>query len=358
MIYAKVKNILFSLYYKLMCCFFSQKNIILYTSSRNDLFSNISSIAHEFDIKNIKYIMLTCDEKTDNKLLFFRKLATAKVLVIDADSPAAKIELHRSTYLIQCWHAGGAYKKIGFDAKRKGISSEVEERRLTRIHRCISYFVCTSYETAEIYSRAFHLDRKKMLIFGMPRLDSIIQKMPLAAPEDFTILYAPTFRTKNNIRQMPTPPDILKFRSQLESVFNSSIRFAFRGHPTAPGLMDFQGWEDWSALSQAEALQRTSILITDYSSIFFDYLPFRRHIIFYVPDIERYQNEEQGLYFSPYDLFPKTTCATEKELIDIVMNCNSLDIDYESVWRKYMKACDGHATKRLCSFIEHLMERS
>lgn len=358
MIYAKIKYILLLLYYKFMCYIFLQKNIVLYTSSNKDSFSNISSIASEFDSKNIKYTILTCDDKKNNKFLFLRTLATARVLVIDADSPAAKIELHRNTYLIQCWHAGGAYKKIGFDAKRKGISPELEERRLTRIHRCISYFICTSHETAKVYSRAFRLDRKNMLIFGMPRLDSIIQKMPFAAPEEVTILYAPTFRTKNNIRKIPSPPDILEFRSQLESVFNSSIRFAFRGHPTAPGLMELQGWEDWSALPQSEALQQTSILITDYSSIFFDYLPFRRPIIFYVPDIERYQNEEQGLYFSPYDLFPKTTCATEKELINILMNCKSLDIDYESVWRKYMKACDGHATKRLCSFIEHLMERS
>ncbi len=353
-----IKKFSLSLFYKVLSYCLPKTILILYVSSKNDLFSNISSIANEYDLRGVKYIVLTYQDKIRRPFYFVRMLASAKVIIVDAAPPAASIKIHKNTSIIQCWHAGGAYKKMGFDAKRKGYSPEDEEKRISRIHSGISYFVCSSYECAKIYAMAFHLNIEKMLIFGVPRLDATIKKIPFVVPERFTILYAPTFRTDDQGRRfIPAPPDIKVLKKELCPVLGSDIHFAFRGHPTSPESINSEGWENWSALPQNEALQKTSVLITDYSSIFFDFLPFNRPIIFYVPDFFTYISKERGLYFSPQDFFPETTCFNQQQLVYTLVKCKGMNVNYKSIWDMYMAACDGYATERVCSFVEQLMEK-
>ena len=356
-VYISIKKRIIILTYISISHLFPQNKIVLYASSHNDIFGNISSIARALQKKNIKFTLLTQERKKLSPVFFYAVLARARVLVIDADSPAALVRLHPKTCLIHCWHAGGAYKKIGFDAKRKHCNADDEEKRIARIHRCISYFVCSSQETAKIYARAFRLDMSRMLVFGMPRLDAVIRSMPLPEPEECAILYAPTFRTRGNCRQLPPPPDARFLRTELQPVFGAPLRLAFRGHPTTPAPQELNGWEDWSALPQNEALRRASILITDYSSILFDYLPFRRPLVFYVPDLAAYRQEERELYFSPDETFPETTCATERDLVRVLKACRNRKTEYQHFWNTYMSACDGHAADRLCTFIQRHMER-
>ena len=334
-----------------------KKNIILFSSSKRDQFGNISSLECYFHKKNIKFKRIFKEQLKSEPFYFLISLAQARVLVIDASSPAARFGLHHKTCLIHCWHAGGAYKKIAFDAKRKNCRDVDEEIRIKRIHRCISYFVCSSSETARIYAKAFRLKLCQMLVFGLPRLDTCIQNSIYESPFNYTILFAPTYRTQEkNCRYLPPMPDAAFLRSALRRQIGEDVRLAFRGHPTAPVPANLTGWENWSDISQLEALNRASVLITDYSSIIFDFLPFNRPIVFYVPDIDKYQCCERELYFSPYDIFPKTTCADLHNLIRILADCRYMKVDYKEFWQKHMSACDGKSTQRLCTFIQEIMK--
>jgi len=347
-----------NLTYHICSLFYAQDKLILYSSAPNDGFGNIASLEKWFDAHRVKYLKLTQKMMIESPISFFLRLASARVLVIDAGSPASRVALNTKTELIHCWHAGGAYKKIGFDAKRKGIEDYKEEKRIKRIHRCISYFVCTSTNTAEIYAKAFRLHKSKMLAFGLPRLDKCLSMKSYTSPDVYTVLYAPTYRTKaTGERYLPHDLDMHLLKYSLTKCFGESICFAFRGHPTIKGYT-IEGWEDWSDISQDEALRKASVLITDYSSVFFDFLPYSRPIVFYVPDIEDYQKNERELYFSPYDEFPETTCGDLESLIEILVRCKSIDVDYTNFWNKHMLACDGKSTERLCGFILERMKRS
>lgn len=351
-----MRNIRNFVVYWIAALLLPKKNIVLFSSSKNDQFGNISSLEFYFQNENIKFKRIFKEQLKSDPFYFLFILAQARVLVIDASSPAARFGLHHKTCLIHCWHAGGAYKKIAFDAKRKNYKDENEENRIKRIHRCISYFVCSSVETAHIYAKAFRLASHQMLTFGLPRLD-VPMKEPIPEPPfNYTILFAPTYRTQEkNSRHLPPMPDAVSLRSVLEKQLGESVRLVFRGHPTAPVLADLTGWENWSDMPQSEALKRASVLITDYSSIIFDFLPFNRPIVFYVPDIDEYQYYERELYFSPYDVFPQTTCADLHNLIRILAECRYMKVDYDEFWKKHMSACDGKSTQRLCAFIQEIM---
>lgn len=345
--------------YRFASILFSQNKLVLFSSFINDEYENINSLAQVLSRKNIPFIKIAQKQLTIHPYRTLIALARAKVLVIDAASPAAYVRLHKNTCLIHCWHAGGAYKKVAFDAKRKNCDDSNEEKRIRRIHRGISWFICTSKATAEIYSKAFRLPLERMLIFGSPRLDTIIQCAATPSPATYTVLYAPTYRTKNkNIRYIPKLPDGNALRGKIISQLGENVKLAFRGHPTAPIPDELRGWENWSHIPQHEALCRASVLITDYSSVFFDFLPFNRPIVFYVPDLNEYINYERGLYFSPYDLFSKTTCTNEQNLINILIQCRNMKVDYSDIWGKYMSACDGRASERISDFIQNIMKGS
>lgn len=353
-LYQSGKNI----FYRLVSAIIPQNQLVLLTSSPEDKFGNITALAKKLKEMAIPFYQLDRKQFQKHPLRALVTLARAHVFVIDAASPVSRLKLHRNTRLLQCWHACGAYKKIAFDAKRKNYNDANEEIRIQRIHGRTSWFVCTSQETARTYSKAFRLPLDRMLVFGSPRLDAYIQDSLCPAPAVYTLLYAPTYRTRDDsTRYIPPPPDAEALRAGLTARLGETVRLAFRGHPTAPVLPAFDDWEDWSNLSQQEALRRASVLITDYSSIFFDFLPYRRPIVFYVPDFDEYQRQERELYFSPYDAFPETTCSDERTLLNVLTQCRHMKTGYEAIWQKHMSACDGKSSERLCTFIKKIMKR-
>lgn len=345
--------------YRLASTLVQQDRLVLLSSSPDDKFSNITALSEKLRERAMPFIWMTREQLQAHPLRSLVSLARARVLVIDAASPAARIKLHRNTCLIHCWHAGGAYKKVAFDAKRKNYDDASEEKRIRRIHRGIDWLVCTSEETASTYAKAFRLPLERMLVFGSPRLDATLQEVNFPAPSTYTVLYAPTYRTHGKkVRYLPPLPDAEALRATLVSRLGENVRLAFRGHPTAPDPEHPEGWENWSHIPQHEALRRASVLITDYSSIFFDFLPFNRPILFYVPDFSEYLRHERELYFSPYDAFPETTCSDERTLMQMLVQCRHMKVDYGEVWQKHMSACDGKASERLCAFIQKIMKRN
>ncbi|MBO4335972.1 MAG: CDP-glycerol glycerophosphotransferase family protein [Desulfovibrio sp.] len=344
-----IKNLTRNLYYRFFCILKKQNSIILYSSSNNDQYGNITALAEEFKKRKIPTVSITAEWFFANLYAGLRLLASAKVIAIDASSPATVVPLIKKTILINCWHALGAYKKIGFDAKRKGVDARREEKRIRRIHRSLSYFITSSPYTSRIYAKAFHLEDCQMKAYGSPRMDAVLSS-PRKAPELTSILYAPTFRTKHSTRFMPQLPDAKKIKDALAKN-GISARLCFRSHPTVPGPFASDGWEDWSQLPQLEALEQASLLITDYSSIFFDFLPFCRPILFYVPDYQLYIDHERELYFSPYELFPETTSSNEADLVIKIVENIGCPKNYDSLIERYLSSCDGTSTKRICDFI-------
>ncbi len=354
----RVKIIARIFFYWLVSHIVRQDRLILYTSSKNDLYRNISSLAGELTLRGVPFELLSYEELLIHTYPSLALLARAKVLVIDSSSPAAFVRLSDNTCLINCWHACGAYKKIAFDAKRKGFNDAAEEKRITRIHRCLSYFICSSEHTAEVYARAFRLRPEQMKVLGSPRTDSLLERsraLTVSETQPVTVLYAPTFRTKDGSRCMPDVPDV---QGLAKALGNRDVRFAFRCHPSLTGSFEAPGWEDWSAVPQIRALEQTAVLITDYSSVFFDFLVFERPVLFYVPDIDAYQAEERELYFSPVEVFPETTCRDFRSLCTCLARFYGKRVSYRDFWATHMGACDGQSTRRVCDFIVSCFTRA
>src|SRR5699024_2801363 len=110
-----------------------------------------------------------------------------------------------------------------------------------------------------------------------------------------------------------------------------------------------------SALDTNELLSVVDILITDYSSIFFEFLPTKKPVLFYAYDAKDYQ-KKRGTYIAMEEL-PGPLCHTLNEVIISIRNIDEVKKDYHHVYQRFAeKFCyhdDGQATARFVDTVFH-----
>ena len=111
---------------------------------------------------------------------------------------------------------------------------------------------------------------------------------------------------------------------------------------------------DNSTLTTDELLPVTDLLITDYSSIIFEYSIYKKPMLFYAPDMEAY-GVERGFYLD-YQTLPGKIVTRQEELAGevrrVLADSKAAACETEAFYEAYMSACDGNVTKRLADRME------
>ncbi len=98
----------------------------------------------------------------------------------------------------------------------------------------------------------------------------------------------------------------------------------------------------------------TDLLITDYSSIIFEYSIYKRPMLFYAPDMVEY-GVERGFYLD-YNKLPGTIVTKKEQLAEEVVRAlegsDGQTAAVEAFYDTYMSGCDGTVTKRLADLME------
>lgn len=279
-------------------------------------------------------------------------LAKAKVICLDQSNwYLTNIRIDKNaTDVIQLWHAGGAYKCFGLDGIDYRRDVIKEKTRVSRIVRNFSYAITSSPKLNIIYARAFGLNVDNVFSFGLPRSDSYTECKKQNEKHKLTILYAPTFRTViGRNRKMAMVLDLNKLSDCLPE-----YEIIYRIHPSLKKFINFnEKVVDCSEQSLQEVLSRVDILITDYSSIIFDYCCFRGKILFFVPDIVEYQHERR-LYFNPLIKY-KSHSSTKLE--ELILQIKFAENNTSELFEEYMSSCDGKVCDKIVKFIQILFWR-
>ena len=167
------------------------------------------------------------------------------------------------------------------------------------------------------------------------------------------ILYAPTWRdNQHNSNMGYTYKTEVNFDLLKEKLQNDYI-ILFRAHYLVANSFDFEKYKgfiyDVSRVDDINDLYIISdMLITDYSSVFFDYANLKRPIVFYMYDFEEYRDELRGFYIDIKELPGKIT-KTETELIEAIDNTKEFIYDekYRKFNEKFNYLDDGQAAKRV-----------
>lgn len=325
---------------------YRDRKCILFVYSKNsEKFGNLpllySSLRDDLSVKKI-----------DDKLLLknIYMLSKARIVCVDqATVLLSNLRINKNKVeVIQVWHAGGAYKQVAFDAY-DGTGKDFA--RILRIHGNTTKIIVSDEKLVDIYANAFRLHKKDVLPLGLIRSDLYNGHYDSENSGRF-ILYAPTFRTDELGKR--TLGDLFgKLRKINQSIKEHGDKLAVRLHPSLCGInLGDLDVENWSMLPLQECLEKTHTLITDYSSIFFDFSMFDGCIFWYVEDIEYYVSQQRRLYFNPVEKFPDFCALSVEELIDKLYSPHKLNCS--SVRSEFMSACTGNSCSNVVELINKL----
>ena len=322
---------------------------------------------------NLDYIKKEFEKRGDfqfnffykDKLSFssFKRLATSRyVFLNDNFFPLAFMNFKKDTKVIQLWHAPGAFKKFGASSDNKSRNI------LGKISRNIDYLITSSDNIEDYYSEAFQINKSKIKSLGLPRADYYFKnhnldklrdnfdsKYPIAKNKKI-VLYAPTFRDNQHNKNTYSHSlnlDLKKVHKSLGDNYVVALRLHYLvSESLAGGLPD--GVIDVSNYPDITKLYLVSdLLITDYSSVMFDFSLTNKPMYFYMYDLKEYRDILRGFYFDISEL-PGAILETEENLIS-ALNDKDYEIKYrdkyQSFRNKYVYLDDGKAASRCVSLI-------
>lgn len=299
----------------------------------------------------------------------YKYYATAKYWVVNSRIPDV-IDRREGQIYLQCWH-GTPLKRLGMDIEVKGTNAKYTSEELVEKYvndsRKYSYMTSPSAFCSEKFISAFGLNligHEDIIIEeGYPRNDDLINfskedasriKKYFGIPEDKkVILYAPTWRDNQyNANDGYTFKEEVDF-SRLREKLGDKYVILFRAHYFVANKFDFNKYEGFiynaSSYDEINDLYIISdLLITDYSSVFFDYAILKRPIIFYMYDLDYYRDDVRGFYIS-LDELPGTIIQEEKELAEQIIKCENWEPDekYIKFNETYNYLDDGKACERV-----------
>lgn len=257
-----------------------------------------------------------------------RQALSAGVWFTSAGLPAYGTGLHKKRLIINLWH-GVPLKKIALlDPNLKKAARIYFKKIFSENYTCI---LTTSHELIPLMARSFAVSEDKIKVWGQPRNDGLFQKndcreilgqlFPDLPEYTKTVLYAPTFRDYGQVQLFPFKDFDQK---QLEAFLDEKNMLLFiRTHVAEQGSAAPYLGKRIRFLGNEQAEDVTGILnifdclITDYSSIYIDYLLTDKPMIFLPYDRQQYL-DGRGMNFDYDDVTPGPKPETFNDFLDAI----------------------------------------
>ncbi|MCC5803165.1 CDP-glycerol glycerophosphotransferase family protein [Rossellomorea vietnamensis] len=315
---------------------------------------------YNFEGKGLKYI-----KRFSLKWLF--TMPRAKYWVTNSRFPLWIPKPEHTTYL-QTWH-GTPLKRLAADMQEvhmPGTTTEKYKRNFISEAGKWDYLISPNGYSTEIFRRAFRFD-KEMIESGYPRNDVLYNqdnedtnqmlRGTFGIPADKkVILYAPTWRDDQFYAKGKYRFDLELDLQRMKEEFGDEYVVLLRMHYLVAENLDISHYEgfvyDFSNHEDIRDLYLIAdLLITDYSSVFFDYANLRRPMIFFAYDIDQYKDKLRGFYFDFENEAPGPLVKTTGEVIQAIKEFErtdfALDDSFESFYRKFCYLESGQSTKRV-----------
>jgi len=335
------------------------KKIILYRSKRIAL-----------DGVNVEHALLKSREGQafllHSRVMFIKHTPTSNLVYPLVDG------LH---YLINLWH--------GIPLKRIGFASRDQQNNLERLGRehsqCKAVIASSKVDRMAMASAFYPLQYNDIWVTGLPRNDFIVREYE-ALPEDLQqeferlktrlagrrlVLYAPTFRNAQkdgyyrfNQSELAT---LARLLDQHGAVLGIREHLADTTHSYSSQLSSIGAIPLGDGLyANIEILYRqTDVLLTDYSSCFFDYALTGRPIVSFAYDRAQYEGKERGFFYHMDDVFPGPICESFDQVIAALDSAlsgkDARHENYEQIVRMFFDYIDDQNSSRLVKNLLNLL---
>lgn len=316
-------------------------------------FNDLSSKEHIQGIRKVKIMSLK----------YFYELCTSKVVITNFRT-VDMFKKRKSQYYIQTWHSSLRLKQIEKDAENS-LPEHYIKMAKEDSKKCDLLLSGCKYST-DIFKRAFWYDGE-IFEHGTPRNDLLarvdeqykaeIKKKLNISNDTKLVLYAPTFRKNDDLEVYNL--DYKEVLNSLKLKFGGEWRFCVKLHPHLISKSEQLNYgDDVIDLTKYDDIQEllaiSDVLISDYSSLMFDFGLTKRPCFLYVPDLEEYTNQDRKLYFDIEQLpFINTKSST-----DLVTEISMFDKEkYNKELEIFLDSIGSFENGDSCEkLVEHISE--
>ena len=286
-------------------------------------------------------------------------LCTARILVSNVRN-LPDYRKRKGQFYLQTWHGVMWFKRVEKDAEPLLGREYVERAKLDG--KMCDLFIANNASDEELFHTSFWYDGPVMRC-GTPRLAPVVRRDPaqrervlkaLGVPTHCkTVLFAPTFRDQNT--SYVPPLDTTRLIDALQDTFCGEFVCLLRLHPNVPaGSFPLTEWVvDASSIGDIqEVLAVADVLVTDYSSICFDYvMGVPRPVYMFIPDMDDYLSSARKPY---HDL---SECPLD-ELCEAVRSTNLEELQrrYRGFLAEYGFEDDGNGAQDVAALLVDVCE--
>lgn len=360
-----------------------ENDLILFEANLGKNYTGNPKYLYEYMIshpqyRNFRYVWVYSDPDTDKipgspvivergSKEYFYYLAKAKYRINNIRFPIPHKKAGQ-VYL-NTWH-GTPLKKLGFDIEVEGpekqafgslyneslnwdymtVDNDYGEEKLVSAFHFEGTVIKKGYPINDIY---YDEERKARVKKRLYEAYPILQKKKV-------ILYAPTWRDLKGdyVRgyEFSLPFDLGKLYDGLHEDYVILVKLH---HLIADNLQIPEKYKDFILNTSneediMELLCVTDILITDYSSVFYDFASARKPMLFYMYDLEEYLNETRGTYVS-VDTLPGPIIKDDETLLKYIKKAESPDYEYtqrlNEFCDEFAKYCHGESSADVLDIV-------
>lgn len=303
---------------------------------------------------------------------YFYYMSKAKYWIINCKMPTYICKKSEQIYL-QTWH-GTPLKRLAHDIiapegatfYRSGVSFDKMCHSYDVDVARYNYMISPNKFCTEVFQTSFQIDRQRLIETGYPRNDFITNATPedvIALKQKFhlpldkkVVLYAPTWRDNSYVASGYTFDLKADFKKWKE-ILGEEYIVVFKPHYLIINKYENDHSLDgflYSISADAEINELyvlSDILITDYSSVFFDYAVLNRPIYFYMYDIDEYKGELRGFYLDIYKELPGKIYEDEKEMLEDVKS-NTFNYSYLEIFNdRFNSEHTGNCAQKVIDIV-------
>lgn len=347
----------------------NEKKVLFLSDSRSDLNGNFAFVYDELVRRGGYEIHTMLKPTIESKMSIFEKfrflynVATSKYILLDDFYPKIySFSLRKGAELVQLWHACGAFKTFGFSRLGKKGGPKIRSKN----HRNYTKAIVSSEKIRKHYAEGFGISEDNVVATGVPRtdiffdeeykrekMDELYDKYPILRGKK-VIMFAPTFRGNG---QKTAYYDFDKFDiEKMYNEFGKEYVVIMKLHPFVKNVPKIdEKYSDFIIDLSTEReindlLFISDILITDYSSVCFEYSLLNRPMIFFAYDMEAYIASRDFYY--PYKSFVPGPIVRDTDGIVNVIKKGDFKLEkLESFRNKFFDHFDGKSTERVVDMI-------
>lgn len=325
------------------------KDYTVYLSRKKEKHKAIETILKNNNITNVKYV-------TTSGYKYYCLLASVKYLF--TDTSFARMYIKKEGQIItNTWH-GTPLKLMGKQVRDRAYAMGNVQRNL----QMADYLAYPNRYMKEIMFGAYCLDNiypgtilwsgypRNAVFFNEERAKEIRQK--IGYQDKKVYVYMPTWRgTLNNLQSQAQIDEIEYLLLQLDKQLDDDMIVLAKMHPFVKDSLNLDNYVHIKVFpgeyDSYEVLNAADGLITDYSSVFFDFMNTRKKVILWAYDFEAYLGE-RGVYV-PLESMPFPIVRGIKELVEEMRKDKEYD---ESEFLERCGVCDNpNAAERICERV-------